>query len=98
MRPGFMAATTHGPDRRTSLADIRALSCILAGVPLKDIHPASGHELTEHAYRNSRESWADHIAAHGLTHDYARAGHEEARRYWETHRPAYLTANPWPTA
>lgn len=97
MHPGAMAATTTGPDKRTSLSDIRTLSCILAGVPHTDIHPATGHELTERAYLNARNSWADHITTHGLT-THTRPAYNEARAYWAKHRPEHMATHPWPHA
>jgi hypothetical protein len=34
-------------DQRTSVADARTALCIAIGVPLDQIHPASGHDMRD---------------------------------------------------
>lgn len=86
-------------DNRTAMNDARTALCIALGVPLDEIDPASGHNMTRAAYERSRESWRWNAAMHGLTADgltdwYARA-HEEMFAYWAARRPQYTAGDDW---
>lgn len=85
------------PDARTSLADARTALCLARGVPLSDIDPATGHDLTRRAYRVAVREWRQ-VLADGPLSDYMRHGYQQARAYWAARRPEYLADGDWPDA
>lgn len=86
-------------DIRTSLADARAALCIAQGVPIEDIDPASGCNLSRAAYERSRASWRWNATMHGLDDDglsefFARL-HDEVFAYWAARRPQFTDGDDW---
>ncbi len=66
-------------DLRTSMDDARAALCIAQGVPLGDIDPASGHNLSRAAYETARSEWRARVAEDGFSEQYDRARYLAAR-------------------
>lgn len=87
-------------DGRTSVADARAALCLAQGVPLDEIDPASGHDLTRRAYESVRASWRWNAGMHGLDEDggltdwFARV-HDEALAWWAARRPEFTDGDDW---
>lgn len=81
-------------DNRTSMNDARTALCIALGVPLDDIDPASGHDLTRRSYESVRQSWRDQVAMHGFSEQYDRPRYEAAFGYWAARRPQF-TDDDW---
>lgn len=87
-----MAALNTGTaDRTTSLADCRTAVCIARGIPLEEIDPSSGYDMSDRAYQVARDSWVP-LAAKG---SYRRREYERALAYWTEHRPELVA--DWPT-
>ena len=84
-----------GPDRAASLADTRTALCAARGVPVGDIDPGTGYDLTRRAYETACREWRQRIAD-GPLDSHMRHGYQAARDYWATRRPEYLT--DWPDA
>ena len=81
-------------DRRTALADARALLCLAHGVPAEDIS-ASGYDLTHRSYRSVRASWIGHIEGHGFNQLFDARALAEAFGYWAQVRPAFTAGDDW---
>lgn len=87
-------------DNRTAMCDARAALCIALGVPLDEIDPSSGHDLTRRAYESVRASWRWNAGMHGLDEDggltdwFARV-HDEALAWWAARRPEFTDGDDW---
>jgi len=82
-------------DNRTSVCDARAALCIAQGVPLDQIDPASGYDLTRAAYESVRTSWRRHVQMHGFSEEYDRPDYEAAFGYWAARRPQFTDGDDW---
>jgi len=82
-----------GPDRRTSLADCRIALCLARGVPVDDIDPAQGYDLSDRAYKAVRDRWLEEAAA-APESDWLRVNYEQVREKWADRRPDL--AGDWP--
>lgn len=87
-------------DNRTAMCDARAALCIALGVPLDEIDPSSGHDLTRRAYEDVRASWRWNAEMHGSGEDgrlpawFVRA-HAEAVAWWSARRPEFTDGDDW---
>lgn len=87
-------------DNRTAMCDARAALCIALGVPLDEIDPASGHDLSRAAYESVRASWRWNTEMHAATEDgrfpdwFARA-HAQAVAWWSARRPEFTAGDDW---
>ena len=82
-------------DGRTSVADARAALCIAQGVPVDEIDPASGHDLSRSAYEDVRLSWRRQVAMHGFSEQYDRPRLESAVGWWTARRPQFTAGDDW---
>ncbi|MET9935553.1 MULTISPECIES: hypothetical protein [unclassified Streptomyces] len=82
-------------DRTTAMADARTALCLAAGVDIEDIDPASGYDISRHAYERSRRSWIDHMKQEGLSYFYIRPHLEEVIAQWAKRRPQYTAGDDW---
>lgn len=86
--------TVAGVEQRTSVSDARIALCIADGVPLDDIDPTSGSNLTRQAYEAARHSWRWNIEMHGFNEWYER-NLNEALAWWRERRPEYVDEDDW---
>lgn len=86
--------TVEGVEQRTSVSDARIALCVALGVPLDDIDPTSGSNLTRKAYENARHSWRWNIEMHGWNEWYER-GLNEALAWWRERRPEFVDGDDW---
>jgi len=89
-----LLTTPKGPDRRTSLADCRAAICIARGVPVEEIDPAQGYDLSDRAYRAVRDRWLEEAAAQPDS-DWMQTNFRKAREGWARRRLDLIDG--WPT-
>lgn len=82
-------------DGRTSVADARAALCIAQGMPVDEIDPASGHDLTRRAYEDVRLSWRRYVEMHGFSEEYDRPRYEAAFAWWAARRPDLTAGDDW---
>jgi hypothetical protein len=82
------ALPLDAPDRRTSLADLRAALCLETDVVIDDIDPREGWNISRSAYESVRERWqfelADDPDSWWLDRKYL-----EARAIWLRLRPEW---------
>lgn len=89
------ATDVAAADARTSMDDARIALGIDRGVPMEDIDPSSGHDLTRRAYESVRSTWQSHIRATGGLNDYTRPQLEEVLAYWRERRPEFVKGDDW---
>lgn len=94
--PSQSATPVERADLATSMTDARTALCLALGVPIEDIHPAAGWNLTYGAYERVRRSWVDLIEQQGWT-SYTVRDCAEAGERWARLRPEYVEKLPWPT-
>lgn len=87
-------------DNRTAMCDARAALCIALGVPLEEIDPSSGHDLTRRAYEDVRASWRWNAEMHGLTGDgqltdWFAGAYGEALAWWSARRAQFAAGDDW---
>lgn len=82
-------------DNRTSMNDARTALCIALGVPIEDIDPASGHNLTRASYERVRASWRGHVGQFGFSEQYDRPRFEAAYGFWAARRPEFTAGDDW---
>ncbi|NED79630.1 hypothetical protein G3I76_05915, partial [Streptomyces sp. SID11233] len=78
----------------TSLADARTGICLAAGANPADVDPATGYNLSRHAYETARASWLAHIEHHGLT-AHRRLRLDQACNLWAARRPRFVAGDDW---
>ncbi|MDT0381378.1 hypothetical protein RM572_21710 [Streptomyces sp. DSM 42041] len=81
-------------DARTSMDDARIALCVARGVPLEDIDPSQGYDLTRRAYESVRDTWIGEVRRKGLS-EYTRPWFEAALAYWREHRPEFVEGDDW---
>ena len=74
------------PDRRTSLADLRAALCLELGVDMADIDPASGYSYSRNAYEHVRSLWR-RAFAEAPDSSWVERNYREVRAKWLARRP-----------
>jgi hypothetical protein len=89
----LLLTSPTGPDRRTSVADSRIALCIAREVPIDEIDPAQGYDLSERAYRSVRDRWLEEAAAEPDS-NWTRRNYRQARERWIDWRPT--TVSDWP--
>ncbi|HET6633807.1 MAG TPA: hypothetical protein VFH77_02145 [Streptomyces sp.] len=82
-------------DARTSMDDARTALCVARGVPMDDIDPSSGHDLTRRSYESVRSTWQSHIRATGGLNEYTRPQFEDVLAYWRERRPEFVKGDDW---
>lgn len=97
MVPEGRISTAERADLATSMTDLRTALCLALRVPLDDIHPAAGTNITFAAYERSRQSWLNAIEDTGWT-EYTVRDCAAAGERWERMRPEYVEKLPWPAA
>lgn len=93
--PSQSATAVERADLATSMTDARTALCLALGVPIEDIHPAAGTNITFAAYERSRQSWLTLVADTGWT-EWVATHCAKARERWAQVRPEYLEKLPWP--
>ncbi|MFE9337707.1 hypothetical protein [Streptomyces sp. NPDC007063] len=88
-----LLVSSAGPDRRTSVADCRIAICLARGVPIDEIDPAQGYDLSDRAYRSVRARWLEEAAARPES-DWMSINYSQARQLWARHRPDLI--GDWP--
>jgi hypothetical protein len=83
-----------GPDMPTSRADARIALCIASGVPLDDIDPALGYDISERAYQHVRSLYARELAEWPDSDEVVRYA-KEAHASWQRHRPDLAADDDW---
>ena len=86
--------TVDGVEQRTSVNDARIALCIAAGVPLDDIDPTSGSNLTRKAYEATRHSYRWNIEMHGWNEWWER-NLNESLAWWQERRPEFVDGDDW---
>ncbi|WTW93656.1 hypothetical protein OG216_09820 [Streptomycetaceae bacterium NBC_01309] len=83
-----------GPDMPTSRADARIALCIAKGVPLDDIDPGLGYDISEDAYQRVRASHVRNLEECQGS-DFAVRYAREAHASWLRHRPDLAADDDW---
>lgn len=111
MTPGHPIPAAERADMATSMTDLRTALCLAIGVPIEDIHPAAGTNITFAAYERSRRDWLRFTEMFGWQScggrdcigvccgwiDCTARQCAQAGERWAGLRPEYLEKLPWPT-
>lgn len=111
MTPGHPLPAVERADMASSMTDLRTALCLAMGVPIEDIHPGTGHNLTWESYLRSHRDWVNFTEMFGWKScggrhcvgvccgrfDCTARQCTQAGDRWARMRPEYVEKLPWPT-